>query len=188
MHEEPRHLHQQEDEQRAAEHVLRPAPADRERGQRQEEERGDRDRAGSPEHLRREPEVVRAGDDELVGVLLQAAQPLGVARVVRARLVHERPQPEQHRDDRHGRSEVRAPLAVREHDERHEHEERVRRVDERERAEHDDGRRVAAREEQRDRGRREDLARGVGGLRELRVRAAVSGREAEERHLRERER
>ena len=57
--EERRHQHQHEHDDRPAEHERGPAPAPGERGQRHERERGDRDGAGPPEHLGREPVVVR---------------------------------------------------------------------------------------------------------------------------------
>ncbi len=171
-------------------------------GQRNEEQRRDRDRTGSGEHLGRE--VVRGVgvDDELASVLLECAPKLvGVGRH-RARVVHDRTKPEQEergRDDERDERErpvaqvLSLPQSARreEADERDPEEDRVGRMDDGEsqtrrgrRCDQPHRWRTHRLECQRERGRHEELARRSGRKREEHVRAAEAGREADHRDLR----
>ena len=202
--EEERHEHDGEHRKRAADDVRSPAPARGEAGERDQEERGDRDGTRAREDLGRE--VVRRVrvDDELTSVLVERALELVCIRRYRARVVHDRPQPEHEErrgsDERAERKRPRAeilPFPQRAHgeepDERDPEEDRVRRMDDCEheargrRRSHEPQRGRAHRlERQRERGGHQELPRRGGGERQEDVRAAHSRREADHRHLRPR--
>ena len=204
--EERRHEHHRRDGEEAAEDVRRPAAPEREPGERDEEERRDRDRAGPAEDLGRQP-VARVREDvELAGVLPERPLELVAAGGVRAGVAHHRQQPDQigrRRNDERGERDADllrlAPLDERAHDEeaaeRQPEEDRVGRVDDREHEPRggDGGEQSAARpldvgERQRERGRQQDLARGRRRQPERRVRAADSSVRAQSRRPRRRRR
>ncbi len=142
-HEELRHEHHRGDGEEAAEHVGRPAPPQREAGERDEQERRHRDRTGAAEHLGGQP-VARVREDvELSRVLPERALQLLAARIVRAGVADDREQPDEVRRRRHdqrrerGRDPPRLAALDQRADEeeareREPEEDRVGRVDDRE--------------------------------------------------------
>ena len=200
--EEERQQHHGEDRERPSHDVRRPPTPRRKPGQRNEEQRRDRDGTGSGEHLGRE--VVRGVgvDDELAPVLLECAPKLVRVGRHRARVVHDRAQPEQEergRDDERDERErpvaqvLSLPQSARreEADERDPEEDRIGRMDDGEsqtrrgrRCDQPQRRRTHRLECQRKRGGHEQLARRSRRKREEHVRAAEAWREADHRDLR----
>ena len=196
--EERRHEQHRRDGERAAEHVRRPAAPQREPGERDEEERRHRDRAGPAEDLGREP-VARVREDvELAGVLPERPLELVAAGGVRAGVAHDRQQPDEirrggsdERGERNADLPRLAPLDERAHDqetaERQPEKDRVRRMDD---GEHEPGggdarEQAAARpldvcERKCERSRQQDLAGGRRRQPQSGVRAAVT--RCERRH------
>ncbi len=199
--EDERHEHRREHGERAAENERSPAPAPGKCGERQQDQRGNGHGAVAREHLGRQV-VARPVHDELVVVMAERALQLRGRRRVRDGVAGERQQREAdgHGRDRNrrepGRDSPGAPALGQRgrHEpaaERQAEEGRVRRVDERERegghrgGEQDPPRRRAhVGEDQGECGRHEQLARGGRGPSEERIRPAVPGGEADERHLR----
>jgi len=108
--EEPRHLHQDEHEQRPAEREGGPPAPQREPGERQQQKGGDGDDAAAAEHLGGQAVVAVVRHDEARPVVGDRTRPLAGPRIVRQRLVDDRFQPEEreHRSAR-PRQPGRAP-------------------------------------------------------------------------------
>ena len=168
--------HEPEHGQRSTHDVRGPAATRGHAGERDEQQRGDGDRAGAAQHLRGEMEPLRRLDDELARVLLQRARPLLGIGAHRGGVSDDREQPREEQprgqDERPERdpagpsvSPSPRPADEQEPPERHPEKERVGRVHDGERkrgsgGRRDDraGRRPHAGERQRERRGREHLA------------------------------